>query len=85
MIVTMILLTFPCQKLAQRDQPAMVELLQICCLMNYVWPKVQTYLGAGKLLDGIMDQWKAGCLGCEVDQNRVNSGGCNRRCQSDVV
>ena len=53
----------PCQKLAQRDQSGMQELLQICCLMNYVWPKVQNHIGKGKLLDDIMDQWKLGCLG----------------------
>ena len=52
----------PCQKLAQRDQPAMVELLQICSLMNYVWPKIETHLGKGKLLEGILEQWKMGCL-----------------------
>ena len=41
----------------------MIEVLQICCLMNYVWPKVQSYIGTGKLLDDILDQWKMGCLG----------------------
>lgn len=56
----------PFQKLAQRDQQAMVELLQICCLMNYIFPKVQSHLGAGKMLDGIVDQWKMGCLRLQV-------------------
>ena len=50
----------------------MVELLQICCLMHHVWPLLHNYLGAGKLLDGIMDQWRLGYLGS--NQNRVLLG-----------
>lgn len=55
-----------CQKLAQRDQAAMVELLQICCLMESVWNQIQSYLGQGKLVDGIMDQWGMGMLGLQL-------------------
>lgn len=63
----------PWQKLAQRDQSGMVDLLQICCLMCYVWPKLEAYLGAGKLLDNIMEQWKLGNLGW-TGQNHVFLG-----------
>ena len=48
----------------------MVDLLQICCLMCYVWPKLESYLGAGKLLDNVMEQWKLGNLG-KIGQNRA--------------
>ena len=34
--------------------------------MTYVWPKIQNFLGNGELLDGIMNQWKLGNLGCEI-------------------
>jgi hypothetical protein len=53
----------PWQKMAQRDQNGMIDLLQICCLMCYVWPKLAAYLGAGKLLNNVMEQWKLGNLG----------------------
>ena len=49
--------------MAQRDQAGMVDLLQICCLMTHVWPKLEAYLGAGKVLDNIKDQWVIGNLG----------------------
>jgi len=42
--------------------------------MNYVWPKIQAYLGGGKLLDEILDQWKMGCLGCKFNKNHAFSG-----------
>ena len=58
--------------MAQRDQPAMVELLQICCLMNYVWPQIRSYIGEGKVLDGILDQWKIGCLGWQNIKTNQN-------------
>ncbi|CAK9033935.1 unnamed protein product [Durusdinium trenchii] len=41
-------------------------LLQVCCLMTYVWPKIQNFLGNGELLDGIMNQWKLGALDAEL-------------------
>lgn len=52
------------QKHAQRDQPGMVDLLQICTLIANLWPHIRQYLGEGKLLDELMTQWEMGCLGC---------------------
>ncbi len=52
----------PFQKNAQRDQPAMLELLQISCLMNYLWPQLESHFGKGKLLDEIADMWSLGFL-----------------------
>ena len=63
-IITHVHLLLPCQKMAQRDQAGMVELLQNCCLMNHVWPLLQGYLGQGTELNSIMAQWKLGNLGC---------------------
>ena len=63
-IIPNVHLLLPCQKMAQRDQAGMVELLQNCCLMNHVWPLLQGYLGQGTELNSIMAQWKLGNLGC---------------------
>lgn len=40
----------------------MIELLQISCLMNYLWPQLESHLGKGKLLDEIADMWSLGFL-----------------------
>ena len=53
------------QKMAMRDQPAMLELLQIACLMNYLWPELEKYIGKGKPLDTIVDMWQMGLLGLQ--------------------
>ena len=55
-----------CQKMAMRDQPAMLELLQISCLIHHVWPQLQAHLGQGKALDDIVQMWEIGNLGCHA-------------------
>ena len=60
----MLIFSLPCQKMSQRDQAGMLELLQNCCLMNHIWPLLQGYLGEGKELENIMAQWRLGNLGC---------------------
>lgn len=54
------------QKMAIRDQPAMVELLQISCLMAYLWPKMEAHLGKCQALDDLQRMWQMGCLGWKV-------------------
>ena len=44
----------------------MVELLQIACLMNHLFPKLEAHLGQGKALDAIVQMWEIGNLGCQV-------------------
>ena len=59
------LVTTLLQKLAIRDQSAMMELLQISCVMAYLWPKLETHLGQGKALDDVQKMWQLGHLGCQ--------------------
>lgn len=54
------------QKMAIRDQPATVELLQISCLMAYLWPKMEAHLGKCQALDDLQRMWQMGCLGWKV-------------------
>ena len=51
------------QKLAQRDAGQLQELLQISCLMTWMAPKLQLYLGDSPALHKIKDMWLMGCLG----------------------
>lgn len=59
------------QKLAQRDQQGMVELLQICTLMSNLWDDIREYLGEGKLLNHVMAQWELGYLGCKAGPTKT--------------
>ena len=51
-----------CQKMAIRDQQAMVELLQISCLMIYLAPKLEAHLGKGEVLEEVAKLWTLGRL-----------------------
>jgi hypothetical protein len=43
----------------------MVELLQISCVMAFLWPKLETHLGQGRSLDEVQKMWQLGHLGCQ--------------------
>lgn len=42
----------------------MLDLLQVACLMAYLWPKLEAHLGKGKALDDVQRMWQLGNLGC---------------------
>lgn len=42
----------------------MQELLQISCLVTWLCPKLELYLGKGPAFDKVMEMWRMGHLGC---------------------
>ena len=49
--------------MAQRDQSAMQELLQICCLVSWLLPKLLLILGHGDAMEKVKNMFWMGCLG----------------------
>ena len=53
------------QKLAQRDLPAMIELMEICCLWNGIRSKLACTFGTEKM-DELAAMFSSGYLACKV-------------------
>lgn len=57
-----LLCTLPPQKLAQRDLPSMVDLMEVSCIWSKIQDEMEVHIGRGPALDTIKKAWSEGPL-----------------------